>query len=233
MKISVLQVLLITFSLISCEKAPTIEGLWIVKSVTVAEDEMTPNARWLKFNSDYTQQSGNGWLQHSIGTWKLDPANQELIINNSNGLEDPYDPFKVTISNNEMIWKRMEDGQPVEVMLERADQLPNTYGDQLFGLWKLENGVGKGSYFPQSEDVNNFLFFKWDKRFVIGAENGRVNGIYNVHGHKPELELIPYGEQLARSFWKIHFEGNAIKLQLLNSDSIVTRTFKRIHEFPQ
>jgi hypothetical protein len=124
-------------------------------------------------------------------------------------------------------------GQTVKVKLERIFQLPATSGDKLLGLWKLEKAVGKGSYFADSKASEDYLFFRWDKRFVIGTENGKVNGVYNVHGHKQEVELIPYGDQYKRDFWEIDFDEDAITLRLLNTDSIVTRKFVRIHKFPQ
>ena len=94
--------------------------------------------------------------------------------------------------------------------------------------------IGSGNYFDQSDkkETNDYLFFRWDKRFVIESEKGRINGVYNVHGHKPEVELIPYGDQVKRDFWKIQFEENQISLKLLNTDKNVIRTFKRINKFP-
>ncbi|MDO5978563.1 hypothetical protein [Flavivirga spongiicola] len=229
---------LILFSLCfftSCENKQAIEGLWVVKSVIVGEEKITPNGRWMRFNSDFTQQSGNGWFQHSIGTWSLNPKTNELSILNSNGLNDLNEPFKVMINKNEMTWKRMEEGDSIKVSLIRSYKLPETYGDNLLGLWKLEEAIGEGNYFTQSGNTNTveYLFFRWDKRFVIGSEKGRINGVYNVHGHKPEVELIPYGDQLKRDFWKVDSNKNSMTLKLLNTDSIVTRTFKRIHDFPQ
>ena len=76
----------------------TIEGLWIVKLVKVGEEEMTPNARWTRFNSDLTQESGNGRFQHSYGTWKLNTKSKELTIKNLNGLKDLNAPFKITVN---------------------------------------------------------------------------------------------------------------------------------------
>lgn len=60
--------LLILLSLPACEGKPSIDGLWLVKSVKVGGDEMTPNGRWMRFNTDSTQESGNGWFQHSVGS---------------------------------------------------------------------------------------------------------------------------------------------------------------------
>ena len=151
----------------SCEKSPSIEGLWIVKSVTIGDEEMTPDARWMRFNSDLTQESGNGWLQHSVGNWKLDTETNSLTIVNKNGIDDPNEPFKITLSNNEMIWQRTEEGQNVIIKLETTLRLPSTSGDKLLGLWKLEKAVGKGSYFSTSNVNDDYLFFRWDKRFII------------------------------------------------------------------
>ena len=45
---------------------------------------MTPNARWMRFNPDFTQESGNGWFQHSLGSWSLNSIKGELSIVNDN-----------------------------------------------------------------------------------------------------------------------------------------------------
>lgn len=127
----------------------------------------------------------------------------------------------------------MEDGQKVEVKLERIDELPLTYGDELLGLWELENGVGADRMFTLKGRDKGYLFFRWDGRYVIGSLKGRSYGVYNVHGHKPEVEFIPYGEDMERSFWEFQLTDTEINMHLLNSDSTVTRTFKRIHVFPQ
>ncbi len=235
MKITPLILLITTLSFFSCKNSGTIEGLWIVESVVVGNEVMTPNARWMKFNSDFTQQSGNGWLQHSVGTWNFNKNSMELSIKNTNGLIDENEPFKIYFEEKKMIWKRMEEGQNIKVILERSSQLPQTYGDKLLGLWKLERTIGSDNYFKESDkkEISNYIFFRWDKRFVIKSERGRVNGVYNVHGHKPEVEIIPYSDQVNRNFWKIEFEENKITLKLLNSDKIITRKFKRIYQFPK
>ncbi len=220
--------------LVGCKEQPTIEGLWVVKSVTVGDEEMTPNARWTRFNADGSQESGNGRFQHSYGTWSLDKETNGLTIVNTNGLDDPNAPFEVKLGKNEMTWQRTEEGQNVRVKLLRATKTPETYGDKVLGLWSLKSANGSDKYFDsaatQSDDAS--LFLRWDKRFVIQSENGRIHGVYNVHGHRPELELIPYGDQMDRSFWQIQFDENQIKLNRLNTDTPVTRSFERIRRFP-
>ena len=37
---------------ISCKKQSKIDGLWEVTKVKMGENEMTPNARWMRFNAD-------------------------------------------------------------------------------------------------------------------------------------------------------------------------------------
>ena len=234
MKITSILSLVIVLSFFGCEKRTTIEGLWVVKLVVVGDEEMTPNARWTRFNSDFTQESGNGRFQHSYGTWKLNSESNELSIVNSNGLDDINEPFVISLNRSEMIWERTEEGQNIKVILERSSQLPETFGDKIIGLWGLEEAIGNGNYFKESDkkEINDYIFFRWDKRFVIESEKGRINGVYNVHGHKPEVELIPYGGQVKRDFWEIQFEENRITLKLLNSDTLVTRMFIRIRKFP-
>lgn len=234
MKLSGIVFLTVVLSFTSCDQPSTIEGLWVVKSVMVGEKKMTPNARWTRFHADQTQESGNGRFQHSYGLWELNQNKNELFIISTNGLEDSNPPFMMTLGANEMIWERIEEGQHIKVHLERSTQLPETYADKILGLWLLEKATGNGPYFMESDtnENNEYLFIRWDKRFVIGTKKGKVHGVYNVHGHKPELELIPYSTPLKRDFWRIEFAENLITLKLLNSDSLVTRQFKRVHKFP-
>lgn len=235
MRESSILLLIITLFTTSCETEPSVNGLWIVKSVSDGEQDRTPNARWVRFNADHTQESGNGWTQHSAGTWALDEKKKELVVNNLNGLKDESEPFKVTINGNIMRWNREEEGHSIEVKLERSSVLPQTYGDQLLGLWALEKAEGGSAYFADSvkENAKDYLFFKWDKKFVIGSESGRIRGVYNVHGHRPEVELIPYDTSFSRVSWKMEFEDKSIILSKRNTDSLVSRGFHRIHEFPQ
>lgn len=227
---------LLGITLSSCEKELDISGLWVISKVEAGNEDMTPDARWIEFRSDGSQVSGNGWLQHSWGAWEYNATTGELSVVDSNGLKDRSGPFRVVDpTNDRMAWEREEEGMTVNVSLERADWLPATYGDQLIGLWQLEEAVGDGKYFtvPESGQPMGVLFFRWDRRFVIGTPEGRIHGVYNVHGHKPEVELIPYGDDWDRDFWSIEYGENSIALKLLNSDTEVTRTFVRIHEFPE
>lgn len=223
--------LLVLLTMSGCQEKSTIEGLWLVKSVTVGEDEMTPNARWMRFNDDGTQQSGNGLFQHSFGTWEM--SSNKLKVNNTNGLADRYEAFNVGFKDNKMTWERTEEGQTVVVNLERTKDLPLTYGDQILGLWKLNEAIGSGSFFSETNNSNDYLFFRWDKRFVIGTDSGRYSGVYQVNGHRPQVALFTYDKEIERSNWEITYSQDGITLKQLNVDSAVTRSFQRIHAFPE
>ena len=81
--------------LISCNKEDnnSIVGLWEVEKVSMGDHSMTPIARWMKFESDNTQVSGNGWLQHSYGNWSL--TGKDLSVEDFNGVSDNTNPFSI------------------------------------------------------------------------------------------------------------------------------------------
>lgn len=227
---NLLTILLMALLCASCNEKPNIVGLWKVTSVKAGDAIMTPNGRWMRFHENGSQESGNGWFQHSVGTWSLNAEDNTLDVVNTNGLIDPEDPFTISLSASEMTWTRTEQGQLVEVKLIRTNELPKINSDALLGLWLMENAEGNGPFFSGAE--NGGLYFRWDKRFDMYTPNGKIHGVYNVHGHKSEVELIPYGE-IGRNWWTLEVEDTTLKLKLLNTDSIVTRSFKRIYEFPE
>lgn len=214
-----------------CKPELKIEGLWGVISVKVGEQEMTPNARWVRINPNGTQESGNGWFQHSIGTWET--TDDQLKMINTNGLEDGYGGFQYRLIDQEMIWKREEENQSVEILLKRASKLPKTYADQLLGLWQLEEASGSGNYFSDTVKPQDYLYFGWDRRFLINTSLGKFRGVYHVNGHRPLVEFIPNDENLIRNRWEIDFQEDGITLTEMNTATSTTRKFKRIYVFPE
>ena len=222
--------------LFSCNYSPSIEGLWVVNNVKVGERNMTPNGRWMRFNADSTQQSGNGWYRHSVGTWQFSPQTNELKIVNTNGYEDTFEPFIVSFSNDTMIWKRTEDGRNVVVILSRTNELPQTYGDKLLGIWDLEESQHNGENITNEEAPNQkrHIFFRWDKRFVIQhAPEGSVTGVYNVNGHQPEMTWIFDDRNKERIAWKFNVSDDKLLLKSISPDGTRERTYKRIRQFPK
>lgn len=228
----IFQLLFASFLLLSCKRESPIEGLWVVQEVKVGNRELTPDARWTRFNSDFTQESGNGWYQHSQGTWDLNAETGKLSIANTNGIIDENEPFSVRFEDSKMYWTRLEEGAQVQVMLEKAEKLPSTNGDKVMGLWQLNESIGEGQYFKKT-GISDYLLLRWDRKFVIRSDGKKIYGVFNVNGHKPEIELIPYGEGLERDFWSIEFGQSAISLKLRNAKEEVTRKFVRIDQFPK
>ena len=228
-------VILCITSCVKEEKTKYIVGLWEVKKVEVGKNKMTPKARWMKFNVDLTQSSGNGWLQHSIGSYNLN--NNYLSIYNSNGVKDNAKPFQIeSFDETSMIWFRLEEGQSVKVFLERINEIPMSSGNKLLGLWKLdsiklrENSKDNFKNFDPNPKAN--LFIRWDNTFVNQSVIGEKKyGVYKIHGHKPEIQMVNYGESPKFKFYKFKF--NHTNLILTSIDKKKEMVYSRIHQFPK
>ena len=186
--------------------------------------EMTPIARWTRFNADATQASGNGWFQHSIGSWDLN--GNKLSIENSNGIVDNSEPFQVFLEDEKMIWKRKEGADSVRVILKKIDKLPMSEGNKLLGLWKHIESSQKNI------DSVKMFHFRWDNVYVkYGTKNKREFGVFKIHGHKPEIQMVNYGESNSFNFWK--FEISKDTLIMTATDKSREIRFKKSHQFPQ
>ena len=221
--------LVIAFLLInSCSSEKVkykIVGLWLVKKVEVGNKEMTPIARWMSFKSDSTQTSGNGWLQHSLGTWSLNE--NKLSITNTNGFNDTNEPFNVVLNPNTMTWSRKEDGQNVKIFLEKINKLPTSEGNKLIGLW--ERIPINDSLIYQHTSI---LYLRWDNTYVKHNEGARKKyGIYKIHGHKPELQLVNYGDKPEFKFYNFSVNDTLLTLKSLKGNEEII--YSRIHQFPQ
>ncbi|NQZ76915.1 MAG: hypothetical protein HRT61_12565 [Ekhidna sp.] len=231
MRIHGIILMLLMSSVLAQDPKSDIVGLWQITLVKVGDQTMTPDARWMRFNTDLSQESGNGWFQHSYGTYTFDSKQNILKTSNTNMPKDPNGPFKVAFDDQGVTWERMEDGMKVVVFLEKTSKLPSTMRDDVLGLWKLTESEGKEALFANKPKQEDYLFIRWDGKFVIGSENGKKYGVYNVHAHKPEIEFIPYGD-VERSFWRISDGEDGFSLQLLNTEDQITRSFQRLSEFP-
>ncbi|TMM31410.1 hypothetical protein FDT66_05450 [Polaribacter aestuariivivens] len=228
--------ILISIFVYSCQKKQeqkedSINGLWIIKKVTMGDNQMTPIARWVRFNKDSTQTSGNGWLQHSEGSWSLNKNNQ-LIVKNTNGLLDKSEPFTVNFENGNMIWNRTEEGENVSVLLERTEVIPKSEGNRLMGLWKIETISidDKNVTSTLNPDDNATLFLRWDNTYVLeNYPQGKIYGVYKVHGHKPEIQMVNYGDKPQFQFYQFLIEKN--KLILKSTDQKTKLELKRIYQF--
>ena len=218
----------------SCTDKPKIEGLWQVEKVEVGKEEMTPVARWVRFNADFSQEAGNGWLQHSIGTYDFNLSSNQLSIENTNGFEDTNEPFSVRLEDEKMQWSRQEEGQNVIVHLKRADKLPMSPGNQLMGVWQLKKVTKDDQDISttMNPDGKRFLFLKWDRLFNIqNTPEGRLSGVYRIHGHKSKLELTYFGDDCIREYWDFEISDTTLKLISVNTTAEIVKEYERIRTF--
>ncbi len=220
-RFSLLFLLCLLFS--NCNSSKKLIGLWQVEKVIIGENEMTPVARWTRFNKDQSQISGNGWLQHSIGSWNIDPKTNALSIINTNGIADDFEGFTWTIKEKKMIWERKEEGQKVKVILKQVKQIPTAPGNHLFGLWQQVNGDQKALY-----------HFRWDN--IVIKQNkaeSKKYGSFRIHGHKNELECIFFTEPLKTERWTFKIKNDKmIEFIPLGGEAQSSISFKRINQFP-
>jgi len=217
----------------SCEnqkKETGIVGLWLVEKVEVGENSMTPISKWTRFNSDSTQTSGNGWLQHSYGNWSL--KDNRLQVTDQNGIIDTAEPFTIEVKENTMTWKRTEEGQEVTVSLKRIDKLPQSEGNKLIGLWKLNRVTHDGNDMTLviNPEGKTMMHLRWDNMYVqYNMPKGKQFGVYKIHAHKDEIQLVSYVNKSEFSFWNFSIQGN--KLTMTSTDEKNILEFERIHQF--
>ncbi len=204
-----------------------ITGLWEITDVHVGEQEMTPVARWTRIHSDFTFESGNGWLRNALGTYTYDRSTTEFMPYNPLGIIDKAGPFRVSFEGDKMIWEREEEGMPVRVVSERISELPMSPADLLSGLWKETSVSGSGGASPLS-DLSR-IYFGWD-RIYRGLQNdgNRATGYWHMHAHRPELTLMPHREGATPLTWQVEVDRDTLRLTGI-SDEIkgVVRLFSR------
>lgn len=213
-----------------------IVGIWSVEEVRVGNKVRTPEARWFEFKADSTQSSGNGWRQHSIGTYYFDEESDTLRVENTNGYKDEYEAFNVRISGNEMTWDRVEDERFVTVTLSRIAEIPTSTADSLFGVWKLETALSDSDTVTSSLDPEGkrYLYFRWDGTYIEQNTNeGRHAGIFRADAHRPRVELVEYKEETRVEWWGYRFENDLLVLNLLDEHPKQTLIYRRIHYFPE
>lgn len=210
-------------------------GFWDVEKVVIGEEEMTPRGKWLKILEDGTYYSGNGWLQHTSGTWTLDSSKMLFELKEDNGIIDPFGPFKLSFVFDKMQWEREEEGTTVVVTLHRIEQMPKLISDEIKGLWAIEKvfhneeDITK-TYASESED---YLMFRWDKMLVEGKASGEKNYAYwYVHPHRSELRIIGRNDDEIER-WRIEIiDNNLLMSGLQPNNKGMKYIYKRLHQFP-
>lgn len=199
----------------------------------MGEDQLTPQGRWVRFKPDFKQESGNGWKQHSVGTYSIE-NDSKLRIHNTNGYVDNYPAFDVEIDGNQMTWTREEEGEIVEVDLVRIESLPQREADKLLGVWDLESVTVDGENLIAEKDPESkrYFYLAWDGSFRIQhTPEGRLRGIYHTDGHRPILEMAYYDEREMQG-WEYEVTEDKLQLTSLGTEETEIRIYTRIDHFP-
>ena len=224
-------ILLMTYSVHS----QSIVGLWGVTKVSVGDRNMTPVAKWMKFQKDGTCMGGNGWTQNSAGTWSFNKKTQELVPTNELGTRDDFGPFKVSFSKDTMIWTRQEEGMTVVVSLAPISETPPAPADLVKGLWELSkaedtNGDKLEGYDPEDQQ---FIFIRPDMRFRLRQPDASVTqGFWHMDGHRPILTLINYDRTIDNQEYEISF-GKGLLIMKPSNEHGNVYYYSRIDEFPR
>jgi len=220
----------------SCAKS-RIKGVWLVereRKERAGLIEITPQARWIRFEKDYIQESGNGWQKHSVGTWSF--KKKKLSIDNTNGYTDYYGSFNVKYVKKGMEWTRVEDGNKVKIFIKKIEEIPQANRDKLLGVWELKRVLeqGKDAGKKYNPDNNMYLFFRWDNVFLVGnSPMGKMSGIYRVNGKLDEVEMFYNNATKDRSTWSIDQEKNSLILTSINNEKEIIMQYVKIDHLPQ
>ena len=209
------------------------DGLWKVERVTMGEMSMTPIGRWIALAPDQTQVSGNGYLRHSNGVWKYNPADSTLLIEDYNGIDEGFGPFKVDYKTNNMSWTREENGEQINVILVRANDIPAAPSDSLVGLWDLATVIQNGKDVSMAVDSSNtaYLHLRWDRNFrQTFNKDSDSYGVYQPHGHRTTVYFI---NNNSRDEYSYEFNDEDLILSLTNPEDTVSYIFERSNEFPE
>ena len=215
---------------------PPVDGFWLVTKVTVGAREHTPVSRWFKIDAG-KQVSGNGWLQHSFGTYKFDKTKSELVFITANEPEDEFGAFKVVRTGPLMTWSRKEEGEMVVVELKPITELPMSPSDQAKGLWVLDSAIDRDLDITKTYDPDHkhFLFIRWDHEYVrqINAHE-RISGYWFFNAQLPIIAFISENREQQDENWTVSIEGSKMILKG-SSENVkeMTLTYSRATDFPK
>lgn len=235
MKIKFILPLLLAISFHSY--AQKIYGLWEITEVTVADQVMTPVAKWTRIYSDGNYESGNGWLKNSEGTYTYDTLSHQFSPTETNGILDKFGAFRVSFEEGNMLWERDEEGMLVTVKLNRVEELPKATADKVVGLWQLTDITRDGRSIIRTfdPDHDHYLFIRWDRVLQMRDQNGKQSRTYwHMQGHRPEITFMRSSIMKEDEDWNVEVTDTELKLTGINeSNRGEVRMYERLREFPE
>lgn len=174
--------LLLLFSM--SVSAQSILGSWEVALVQADERSMTPQAKWITFETE-GYFGGNGFLQNSAGIYHWDKAARTIRMEDSLGFPDPNPAFDISWSGDTMYWQREEEGMAIKVTLVPMTKKPLRPADHIIGVWATED----------SESLA-YIRFGWTQTYEMRYRDGRESrGVWRCHPHRNELVLLPWNRE--------------------------------------
>lgn len=221
------------FLLFTFTSSAQVEGLWEVTQVTIADEVMTPVAKWFDLKADGVSLSGNGGVINQRGSWTYEANKKALLFKLPDGTPDPAGAFTLSKDGEDMIWQRKEEGMPVRVLLKPIEVLPLASWDLIAGAWQLDKIMMDGSDVSDQKDPDRKynLFVRWDHLFVARNDlKGRKQqwGVWQIHAHKSELRMMPLNEEEPQELWQIKkIDDHQLVLQRKTNEQEEIRVFKR------
>lgn len=211
------------FLIVSLSTQPqTITGLWGVNEVLVGTRVVTPVAKWLRINDDGMVQSGNGWTQNSLATWTYDESKHFFLTKNLLKAPDPFGGFYVTLTNEKMIWRRIEERDSVQVTLSRIDQLPMAPADSIQGRWTLTSTTDKSSTVSTIQQMQ----IRPAGLFNLTKSNGdREIGFWHMDPHESRFFLISFDKSVQDKIYRVSFDKEELTMTDVEDSS--TLLFRR------
>ena len=197
---------LLCFATAIFSQSNSLPGYWQVDLVTVGENNMTPVGKWFHLGPEGDLQGGNCGSINLFGSWQNTPEN-ELLFMLQSGEPDPAGPFSMSWEGEQLILQRMEEGQPIQVVLQAFEpgDWPMAPWDQIAGGWKIASQDPAN----QKEMLQfNTVFFQWDNNALFNRGNDGVrtwSALWRIHAHRPQLELAPRGGHGTILTWYIEF----------------------------
>ncbi|KAB1065979.1 hypothetical protein [Salibacter halophilus] len=231
MKKNITFFLLVLLSLHTYAQKENLTGLWEVEKVSVGEKNMTPVAKWFRINPDGKYQAGNGWLQNGKGNWSYDAESNMYTATDSLDITDEFGGFTVSFGAEKMFWEREEEGMHVKVTLMPIKELPMSPADYLKGVWDLVEITKEGQSVLSDFDSKDKhkLFIRWDRVYInFSPEGERLTGYWHIHGHRPEVTLIPHVGGGKSESWKIEVDHKELLMSgLSDSNKNIKRKYIR------
>lgn len=207
-------------------QSSSLVGFWEITSVSMGPKSMTPIAKWINLKKDHSYSSGNGWLQNSRGSWKLDQETNILTAIDSLGISEDFTGFKVSFKGEKMLWEREENDILVLVTLKPITEKPMAPADYLVGLWKLHQSD------PNAED-NNRILIRWDRIYNEYVDHKKkASGYWHINAHKPEITFLPHQKGEIPESWRVSVNKTELILTgISDSNNDLQLRYSRLHHF--